>query len=197
MTEPNINYPSERYLRALGLTQRHHAAQDKTFSGQFTWKQRHRIKVLIERFGAASMLDYGCGKGKQYDPARNRDTEGRSLEEFWGIAPTRYDPGVPAYAAEPQGKFDLVICVQVLGSIPTADLPWVIDRLYGFAGKAIFVAERLILPRKQIYQSMRAEMPYGHSAEHWLGLLERDGGVPLIAMFREADRGWYQAELNG
>jgi len=189
--------PSERYLRALALTQAHHAAQNKTFSGQFAWKQRHRIKALIERFGATSILDYGCGKGKQYDPARNRDEDGRSLEEFWGIAPFRWDPGVPEYAAEPpQGaKFDLVICVQVLGSIPTADLPWVVDRLYSYAGKAIFVAERLILPCKQIYRNMQAEMPYGLSAERWLELLQRDGGVPLIAMFRE-DGGWNRAELN-
>ena len=192
--------PSQSYFAALSLTRAHHAEQNKTFSGQFTWKQRHRIRALIERFGATSMLDYGCGKGKQYDPARNRDAEGRSLEEFWGIAPFRYDPGVPAYAAEPPpgAKFDLVICVQVLGSIPLADLPWVIDRLYAFAGKAIFVAERITMPRKRIFATMQAEMPHGLAEERWVELLRRDGGLPLIAMFREPDagRGWHSVELN-
>jgi hypothetical protein len=185
--------PGPAYQRALELTQGHHASQNKTFSGQFTWKQRHRIKEVIDRFAVASILDYGCGQGKQYDPARNRDETGRSLEQFWGVGATKYDPGVPVYAAEPRGKFDLVLCVQVLASIPRDSLPWVIDRLYGYAGKAIFVAERIGAPHKRIYQSIAPEMPHGIGVDEWLALLRRPGDpVRLIAAFHKRDerKGW-------
>src|SRR3990167_6811843 len=162
---------SPSYYRALALTKRHHAAQDKTFSGRFTWKQRKRIKAIIDRHEVRSILDYGCGKGKQYqdrDPAT-----GQSLVEYWGVRPVLYDPGVPQYAAEPEGNFDLVFCVQVLGSIPAADLPAIIDRLYRFAGKAIFVAERIKMPRKKIFADMQNEMPHGRSVEWWMEMLRR------------------------
>jgi hypothetical protein len=85
------------------------------------------------------------------------------------------DPGVKRFKNEPTGKFDMVICVQVLGSIPKDDLPWVVDRLYGFATKVIFVAERLIIPRKQIYAKMEEDMPYGLSRGEWLKILRHQG----------------------
>lgn len=191
--------PSEAYFRALALTQGHHARQNKTFSGQFTWKLRHQIKEAIDRHGCTSVLDFGCGKGKQYDGGRGPQfagndnlEDGKNLEQFWGIVPHRYDPGVPAYAADPEGQFDLVICVQVLASIPRADLGWAIDRLYGYATKAVFVAERIKVPHKQIFASMAGEMPHGDSAEQWLERLRRPGSpVRLICAFHE-----YEGEIG-
>lgn len=188
--------PSEKYFEALRLTRGHHARQNKTFSGQFTWKQRKRIKDVIDRFGCKTILDFGCGKGKQYNAAVNRDEHGLSLEQFWGIKPTLYDPGVKAFGADPVGKFDLVICVQVLGSIPTVDLPLVIDRLYQFADKAIFVAERIAAPRKGIFDSMRSAMPHGMALDGWMTLLRWPGSpIRLVGAFRNVDeatgwRGW-------
>jgi hypothetical protein len=193
---------SSAYYAALERTQRHHAkVQGKTFSGRFTWKQRHRIKDLIERFDAKSICDYGCGWGKQY---QERDEKtGQSLAQFWGIDPVKFDPGVPHFQTEPKGKFDLVICVQVLGSIPTADLPAIVDRLYAHANKAIFVAERIGTPRKPIFEDMEAEMPHGKPMEWWLDLLSRPGSsVRMIAAFHSADEqmgwaGWRMEEPEG
>jgi hypothetical protein len=183
--------PSEKYFAALSRTQKHHAVQNKTFSGQFTWKQRKRIKPLIDRFSCKTMLDYGSGKGKQYDTAFNRDKDGKSLVDYFGIVPVMYDPGVPKLAAEPKGKFDLVICVQVLASIPTADLPWVIDRLYGYADKALFVTERIKAANKPIYRDIEADMPRSLSVDDWMALLRRPGSpVHLRAVFRSPDEKW-------
>lgn len=188
---------SPAYYAALARTQRHHAAvRGKTFSGRFTWKQRHRIKALIGRFDVASMLDYGSGWGKQY---AERDDQGRSLAEYWGVDPVKFDPGVAHFQTEPTGKFDLVICVQVLGSIPTADLPKIVDRLYSHADKAIFVAERIGNPHKAIFDDMKAEMPHGISAEEWIGLLRRPGSpVKMVAVFhnKTAWPGWRVEEIE-
>ncbi len=186
--------PTEKYFEALRLTQKHHAEQNKTFSGQFTWKNRHRIKEIIDRFDVHSILDYGCGKCKQY--LDNVDEKGQNLEQYWGIKTTKYDPGVPMYSSEPKGTFDLVICVQVLGSIPRVDLPWVVNRLYGFTNKAIFVSERLGTPRKQIYASMVEDMPHGLSREEWRSILYRvdAGNKKMIAAFK-TEEGWKIDEL--
>lgn len=183
---------SPAYYAALKRTQHHHRdKQGKTFSGRFTWKQRHRIKGIIDRFSARTMLDYGCGWGKQY---QERDPQtGQSLAEYWGIDPVKFDPGVPHFQQEPAGKFDLVICVQVLGSIPVADLPAIIDRLYGHANKAIFVAERIGNPHKAIFDDMKSEMPHEKSMEWWVDMLRRPGSqAQMIAAFHNADEttGW-------
>lgn len=194
-----MTQPSDKYFEALRLSRKHHDNQNKTFSGRFTWKNRHRIKELIDRFDVKSILDYGCGKGKQYieiDP----DT-GQTLEQYWGVTATKYDPGTKEYVQEPVGKFDMVICVQVLGSIPRIDLPWVIDRLYSRANKVIFVSERLVTPRKQIYASIAKDMPFGMSREEWLEMLRRPVGhtQPWPAMFvgfKSAGVGWAVEEVN-
>jgi len=183
---------SPEYYAALKRTQRHHQAkQGKTFSGRFTWKQRHRIKAIIDRFGVESILDYGCGWGKQY---QERDEQpGQSLAEYWGIDPVKYDPGVPRFQDEPKGKFDLVICVQVLGSIPTGDLPAIIDRLYAHANRAIFVVERIGATRKPIFDDMKEAMPHGKSVDWWQEILVRpENPVRMIASFHNADEqtGW-------
>jgi len=143
------------------------------------------------------IVTHNCGKGKQYinvDP----DT-GQTLEEYWGIVTTKYDPGVQKFARhEPEGKFDLVICVQVLGSIPRDDLTWVVDRLYSFATKAIFVSERLAIPRKQIYASMADDMPHGLSREDWLTILHRPVDKPkMIVALKGTDiqPGWNLEEV--
>ena len=67
--------PSPRYQELTVLYRRMHTegerfldipAQD-TFPGLSLPPQAGRVKRLIERTGAQSILDYGAGKGRQYD----------------------------------------------------------------------------------------------------------------------------------
>lgn len=163
--------PSESYYRALTATQHLHA-KSKKFNGRFLVRYLPGIERLIADLGCKTLLDYGCGKGVQW---QNPMESGGFLADRLGVEVTLYDPGWPKFAAEPQGTFDIVICTQVLGSIPKQDLPWVVDRLLGFAGKALFVGERAMNNplRKDLHAHMADEMPHGWGHEEWLELLRR------------------------
>lgn len=205
--------PSAAYYDAVGRGRVHHESQGKTFSGAFLFKQRDRVKEVIEKFSVVSMLDYGCGAGKQYllrmgadgvsrvpgDPGYSDDDPG--LMQILGLEPAKvrlYDPCVQRYAVEPAGVFHLVVCVQVLSCIPRQDLPWAIDRLYGFASRAIFVAERMGAARKKIYDGMRDLMPREMSTDEWVELLRRPGSpVAMFAALKEETGEWRYEELNG
>lgn len=155
--------PSALYFHALSESQAHHLS-NKTYSGSFLRPHKPFIKEIIDRLGIRSILDYGCGKGRQYewiDPA-----DGLTLEQFWGVEVARYDPAYPPYAAEPVGTFDLVLCTHTLGSIPTQDLPWAIRRLYRLANKAIYVSEKIGPAKKQVFAKTDV-MPHGWTEKQW------------------------------
>ena len=141
-----MNNPSPAYLAALEDSKQIH--KGKTFTGRFLRPHAPFVKEIIDRLGIKTVLDYGCGKGQQYEWVMER--HGCTIEEWWGVKVTKYDPAYPPFAAEPEGTFDLVICTQVLGSIPVSDRAWVIDRLYGLSTMAIYVSERLGGARKVV-----------------------------------------------
>lgn len=177
--------PSETYKAALARTISYHEAKGgKTFSGAFMFKKRHEIKDLIDRFGVASMLDYGCGAGKQYRtrigpdqkavaPGEPGYARAQSLEQYFGFETFKYDPAVRKYMTEPTGSFDMVCAIQIMNCIPINDLPWVVNRLYSFATKVVYVAERLGPSKKKIHEDMGAAMPINWSAEKWLSVLQK------------------------
>lgn len=91
------------------------------------------IADLVRRSGALSLLDYGCGKGLQYIE--------RGWHEAWGgIMPKLYDPAVKGFRKKPKGKFDGVICTDVLEHVPETELPGVIGELVGYATLWCFVS---------------------------------------------------------
>jgi hypothetical protein len=79
----------------------------------------------------------------------------------------KYDPCYAPYAAEPEGPFDLVICTHTLSLVPLHDLDWVLTRLYGFASKAVFVAEK-IGGRKKAEVADPVERAIGWHVDRWL-----------------------------
>ena len=131
---------SKDYRRAVEEGARHHA-NSKTYSGSFLRPHKPYLSALIADLGVASAIDYGCGKGRQYewvDPA-----DGKTLEQIWGFDVFKYDPCYEPFSAEPQGPADLVICTHTLSLIPEADLQWVVERLFSLATKAVFIAEKI------------------------------------------------------
>lgn len=164
--------PSADYERALELSKEQHR-ESKTFSGKFIRPYRGQIKSIIDRLGCKSMIDYGCGKGLQYEWV---DPEGLTLEQYWGMTVVKYDPAHPKFEAEPAGPADIVICSHVLSIIPLPDIEWVIDRIYALANKAVFIVTGVnSAPKKARKAAWRLEnTPQNHwSTQDWLDILTR------------------------
>jgi len=142
--------PSPRYLELMDLYRTMHRAGDlahgippeKTFSGISLPRQAHRVRQLIARTDARTLLDYGCGKGTQYRPApiaQQGVVRWNSIQEYWGAEAIRcYDPGYEPFSELPQGRFEGVICTDVLEHCPEEDLGWIVDGLFGYARKFVF-----------------------------------------------------------
>jgi len=102
-----------------------HHKQDKNWQGVALKKFIPSINQIIKDKSIESILDYGCGKAK-YHP------------EEWNA--TKYDPAVPEYQNKPTNKFDLVISTDVLEHIPVDNLKNVIDDIFSYSKKWVFVS---------------------------------------------------------
>lgn len=185
---------SPAYHQAVAEASDHHASS-KTYSGLFLRPHAAAVKELINRLGVTSILDYGCGKGRQYEWV-SHDSEtgvpvGQTLEEFFGIRVAKFDPcwGPFARPPDPGSRFDLVLCTHVLGSVPLADLQIVKWMVYRYAHKAVYIAEKLGPVGKAVF-SAAAAMPRGWDHEQWADAL-RPTGRPSLEVWlttRDADR---------
>lgn len=127
--------PGPRFSYVIDQFARHHATR-KTWDGSVTLKHWRSIIGLSRQHRCKSALDYGCGKGAQYEA----DLGGGSrLEDLLGYRVTKYDPAIPAFASEPAEPFDLVFCVDVLIHIPEEDIDWLVERLFSLASKALLI----------------------------------------------------------
>lgn len=153
MTYSRAN-PSPRYNELVGFYKQMHAEgtlelnktlpAEETFTGMSLLPHITTIKSLIEKFGVKTVLDYGAGKAKFYTDPLFPSADGKSkvdLRAFWGVDEIRlYDPGYAPLSKLPEGEtFDAVICTDVMEHIPEQDMDWVIDELFGFARKMVYV----------------------------------------------------------
>lgn len=165
---------TKQYYDCLASAQAHHASS-KTYSGKLFRPHAKHVKGIIERLGCLSALDYGCGKGSQYNwVSHGGDASvpaGMTIEQYWGFEVKKYDPAWPPYAARPDGKFDLVVCTHTLGAIPVSDVDAVVEELFEFTEKALYVAEKIGPVQKQVYGD--TEMPHGWQREDWERILRK------------------------
>lgn len=144
------NNPSPRYLELLSLYSEMHRAGERqrglspeeTFPGVSLRPQAVRIKNLVQRTQAETILDYGSGKGILYNlPSFKIDGLGEwpSLIDYWEVDEVDcYDPCYPPYTKLPTGKFDGVICVDVMEHCSEEDIPWIVDEIFSFASRFVY-----------------------------------------------------------
>jgi hypothetical protein len=163
----NVKYtrqsPSPRYRRLIEQYRMLHTEgekhlgipPEKTFDGRSLPMQAAHIKRMIKRTGARSVLDYGSGKGRQYELHRILDEEESvdypDIKSYWGVEELRcYDPGYERFSELPSGTFDGVICTDVLEHCPEDDIPWILGELFGFARKFVFANVACFPARKRL-----------------------------------------------
>ena len=154
--------PSARYQELLRMYQRMHVEGERfqavaakfTFDGRSLKPQAQRIKRLIEASGAATLLDYGSGKGTQYDPKPfSVPGEGAwdSVIDYWGVDEVVcFDPAYAPFSARPQGSFDGVICTDVLEHCPEEDVPWIVEEMFSYARRFVFATIACYPARKRL-----------------------------------------------
>lgn len=135
--------PGPCYRALLEQYRRMHVSGQEIFAGKSVFFAAQRIRALIGRFGARTLLDYGSGKGAQY-AAGNIALPGvqgvwPSLKQYWGLDEVAcYEPGADAGAGLPAGRFDGVICVDVLEHCAAEDLPWIVEELFAHARHFVY-----------------------------------------------------------
>jgi len=157
MTQPPQTYSSahirrqrEAHARADGYGRHRHIYLHDTM---------RRLAAQLRQtrpIGELSWLDYGCGKGGFIEQIR-------PLALFTTIA--GYDPAVPAFQARPDGRHDLVTCLDVLDKVETGFVDAVLTDVAAFtSGLAVF--DHLTLPK--LGSSLRPHPPY-----YWTQLVRR------------------------
>jgi hypothetical protein len=149
MTYSRAN-PSPRYLELQRMYRELHECgeqnlglpPEKTFNGLSLMSQLERIKSLIDRTGSRTVLDYGSGKGQQYEPVLLNGPDGTPYDgviDFWGVDSVHcYDPCYLPYSTLPQERFDGVVSTDVLEHCPEQDIPWIVDEIFGFAESCVY-----------------------------------------------------------
>lgn len=154
--------PSPRYQHLMRQYGRMHVEGEthlgipaaQTFPGSSLAPHVTAIKKLIQASDGRTILDYGAGKGLQYRPHRVM-VEGRhvadGIAEYWDVDELRcYDPGYAPFATLPEGRFDGVVCTDVLEHCPEEDLPWIVAELFGFAKRFVYANVACYPARKRL-----------------------------------------------
>lgn len=201
--------PSPRYVELQDIYRRMHTqgyevetetgveriAGDDAFPGDQLPAYLEPIGQLIERTGSRTVLDYGCGKGRQYGPVEIKDGQGRvvatSVAELWGVDEIAlYDPGVAEHAALPDGPFDGVVSTDVLEHIPRDDVFWVVDEVFARAARFVFANVACYPAKGRLLDGSNAHVTVEHP-KWWLAVFEmaaarRPGvGFSLVCMGNE------------
>jgi hypothetical protein len=148
----------------------------QTFSGLSLMPHARRIKHLIQRSGACTILDYGSGKGQQYSISPLQiEGEGTwsNLVDYWEVAAVYcYDPHYEPFSRIPSARYDGVICTDVLEHCPEEDLPWILEEIFRFAGRFVFASVACYSARKRLPNGENAHCTVRPPA-WWRGLIER------------------------
>lgn len=135
------------------------------YQGMTTVAYAQTIEQLLDRFGIRGLLDYGCGRGLQYEVNR--------LQDRWRLDHLAlYDPAWPPIAAKPAGTFAGVICVDVLEHLPEHLVEPVLDDLFGYAERLLFVTVCCRPASKKLPDGRNAHLTV-KPADWWCSRLNR------------------------
>lgn len=195
--------PSAYYSQSVELGKQFQL-NNSSWGGDDCKNYHNQIRVLMDKHNAKTVLDYGCGKGRQYQnlvpfglPTGQNTNPMTFKTRINAESVYCFDPCIKEFELEPEGRqFDAVICTQVLGSIPDADIGWLRDKIMNYATKFVFIGLhnpiKPIKSKKKIYDP--AYVTYPRSVEWYQEQFKDWSGSKLYWWFREYDHdinNWY------
>ena len=198
--------PSTYYLESVELGKKFQK-ENSGWGGDDCKNYHNQIRFLMDKYNAKTVLDYGCGKGRQYQNLvpyglpHDRVTEPMTFQTRINAESVyKFDPCVEQFDIEPVGQqFDAVICTQVLGSIPDADMSWLRDKLMNYATKFVFIGLHSVdnppKSKKRMYDDRYVN--YNRTVEWYQNQFKDWSGPRLYWWFRDMDtdvNNWYQVK---
>ncbi len=143
----NRKNPSKDYTELLEEYKEMHE-DAKYFTGISIVMHLSTITKIILVEGAKSLIDYGCGKATLYDKEKYKtmllnkkgQTLPKPLADIWQLDfHALYDPAYPKYSKLPKGKYDAVICTDVIEHIDEKDADWVLEEIFSYGKKFVIL----------------------------------------------------------
>ena len=144
------SHPSQRFQELIAQYRQIHEHglhfsgrfEPNVFSGHSLARHVAPLRELLQRVGARTLLDYGCGKATLHNKTDFELAPGlriASLKDYWGLEEVAlYDPAVAQYAELPDRMFDAVIRTDVLEHVDEADVAYVLGQMFAHARRLVF-----------------------------------------------------------
>jgi len=142
--------PSPAYLSYIDMYSKLHIDGDlenkvhaeMVYAGKSMVPWITAIKDLIALTNSKTLLDYGSGKGFQYESMLLEDKDQmkyQSLQKYWNVSEIYcYDPGYPSYQKLPRKQYDAVVLTDVLEHCRQEDIKWILAEIFSLARKFVF-----------------------------------------------------------
>jgi len=147
----------------------HKHESDPLFSkGSSLFKHVPYLARVIKDHRIKTVLDYGCGKAFfwkwDYQPA--------VLNTIPNLKIRLYDPAIEKLNKLPEGRYDLVVCTDVLEHLHPDDTETVVQRLVEYTRRHLFVCIGLTPAKKQFPDGTNLHTNL-HTQEWWEELFEK------------------------
>ena len=143
----NRDKPSQDYIDLLSEYKELHK-DPKYFNGICLITHLNTVTHIMVEEGVKSLLDYGCGKALLYDEEKYKtmrlNKQGqvlpKPLQEIWQLDyHALYDPAYPKHSKLPKGKYDAVVCTDVIEHIDEKDVDWILEEIFSYSRKFVLL----------------------------------------------------------
>ncbi len=141
---------------SLEEAQKYHVQNPTHWLGESLGEYKHQIWDVIARHNVKTVLDYGCGKARFHKILfNNPKTPGAPNVDITG-----YDPAYFLFEKKPTGKFDLVLCTDVMEHVQEDQIDNVLEDIFSFSDNVFFTitcypATQLLLNGKNAHYTIK------------------------------------------
>ncbi len=130
--------------RACSREQENGLRESRPSEGLGSSEEIPGLQDLVTAVEARTILAYGLSQGRD-----GHGASGVRICHPTGQTVARYALAFSPVTEQPSGRFDGVVCTEVLEYLPDEDVPWVIDELFRHAGRFVY-ATVTIYSRTQV-----------------------------------------------